>query len=89
MSHVQVLGRPLTPAFDVDILGPSGKFSLKYNREALPHTLQNDSPPTPSSVASPPEHRIWGLLGGELIEWEDDELIEWEDDEDNELDHML
>lgn len=94
VSHVQVLGRPLTPAFDVDILGPSGKFSLKYDREALPHTLQNDSLPTPSSVASLPEHRIWGHLGGFLqfimpINEQGAELIELEDDEDNELDHML
>ncbi|XP_076883868.1 F-box protein At4g00755-like [Bidens hawaiensis] len=30
VSHVQVVGQPLSPAFDVDIIGPSGKCALKY-----------------------------------------------------------
>ncbi|TKY45121.1 F-box protein [Spatholobus suberectus] len=30
ISHVQVLGRPLSPAFDVKICDPSGKCTLKY-----------------------------------------------------------
>nr|XP_043631505.1 F-box protein At4g00755-like [Erigeron canadensis] len=30
VSHVQVVGRPLSPAFDVDIIDPSGKCTLKY-----------------------------------------------------------
>ncbi|KAJ9678577.1 hypothetical protein PVL29_020681 [Vitis rotundifolia] len=29
-SHVQVVGRPLSEAFDVEIYDPSGKFTLKY-----------------------------------------------------------
>lgn len=31
---MQVIGRPLSPAFDVEILEPSGKFQLKCNRQA-------------------------------------------------------
>ncbi|KAK4364253.1 hypothetical protein RND71_015611 [Anisodus tanguticus] len=31
VNHVRVLGRPLCPAFDIEILDPSGKFALKYN----------------------------------------------------------
>nr|XP_033511650.1 F-box protein At4g00755-like isoform X2 [Nicotiana tomentosiformis] len=30
VSHVQVVGRPLLPAFDVEILDESGKWNLKY-----------------------------------------------------------
>ncbi|KAJ9679254.1 hypothetical protein PVL29_021242 [Vitis rotundifolia] len=30
VSHVQVVGRPLSEAFDVEIHDPSGKFTLKY-----------------------------------------------------------
>ena len=29
MAHVQVKGRPLSPAFGAEMLGPSGKFVLK------------------------------------------------------------
>lgn len=34
VSHVQVVGRPLSPAFDVDILDSSGNCTLKYYPEA-------------------------------------------------------
>jgi hypothetical protein len=30
VSHVQVVGRPLLPPFDIEVLDPSGKCSLKY-----------------------------------------------------------
>ncbi|CAK9136809.1 unnamed protein product [Ilex paraguariensis] len=33
VSHVQVVGRPLLPAFDVEILDPSGKCTLKYYQD--------------------------------------------------------
>ncbi|KAK9078064.1 hypothetical protein SSX86_002121 [Deinandra increscens subsp. villosa] len=34
VSHVQVVGRPLSPAFDVNIIDPSGKCTLKYYPDA-------------------------------------------------------
>ncbi|XP_023754765.1 F-box protein At4g00755 isoform X1 [Lactuca sativa] len=34
VSHVQVVGRPLSPAFDADIMDPSGKCTLKYYSDA-------------------------------------------------------
>lgn len=34
VSHVQVVGRPLSPAFDVDIIDPSGKCTLKHYADA-------------------------------------------------------
>ncbi|PSS24347.1 F-box protein [Actinidia chinensis var. chinensis] len=40
IAHVEVLGRSLFPAFDVEVLEPSGKFALKYYPEA-----QNRPPP--------------------------------------------
>ncbi|CAH9059517.1 unnamed protein product [Cuscuta epithymum] len=33
VAHVRVVGRPLSPAFDVEIRDQSGKFSLKYYPE--------------------------------------------------------
>lgn len=34
IAHVQVVGRPLSPTFDVEILDSSGKCNLKYCPEA-------------------------------------------------------
>nr|DAD18795.1 TPA_asm: hypothetical protein HUJ06_020258 [Nelumbo nucifera] len=34
VSHVQVIGCSVSPAFDVEILDPSGKWLLKYYPEA-------------------------------------------------------
>ncbi|XP_023539761.1 F-box protein At4g00755-like [Cucurbita pepo subsp. pepo] len=34
VSHVKVIGRPLSPSFDIEILEPSGKFLLKCNYQA-------------------------------------------------------
>ncbi|KAF8026578.1 hypothetical protein BT93_F3157 [Corymbia citriodora subsp. variegata] len=41
VSHVQVLGRPLSPTFGVEMIEPSGKFVLKalsYTKESLPES---------------------------------------------------
>jgi len=35
VSHVQVVGRPLSSPFDIDMLDSSGKCTLKYNPETL------------------------------------------------------
>lgn len=34
VCHVQVVGRPLLPPFDVEVHDPSGKCSLKYNQRS-------------------------------------------------------
>ncbi|KDP28688.1 hypothetical protein JCGZ_14459 [Jatropha curcas] len=47
ISHVQVMGRPLSPAFGVEILEPSGKFVLKaqsYTQPSLPENEQCSFP---------------------------------------------
>ncbi|XP_044501839.1 F-box protein At4g00755-like isoform X2 [Mangifera indica] len=41
VSHVQILGRSLSPAFGVDILEPSGKFLLKVNSYARPSECED------------------------------------------------
>uniref|UniRef100_A0A2P2KVI2 Uncharacterized protein MANES_01G261800 n=1 Tax=Rhizophora mucronata TaxID=61149 RepID=A0A2P2KVI2_RHIMU len=49
VSHVQVMGRPLSPAFGVEILEPSGKFLLKaqsYNQRNIP---EHDIRPFPGA----------------------------------------
>ncbi|KAK3038092.1 hypothetical protein RJ639_031646 [Escallonia herrerae] len=89
VSHVQVMGQSLFPAFDVEILESSEMFLLKYYANAFYDALQglsNGSPCATSSVAPvlPPEQGIWvdGLLdffmhrnepGAEPVEWLSDE----------------
>lgn len=90
VSHVQVIGRPLFPAFDVDIIESSGKFTLKYYPEALPRTMLtgNSDPMTNLTVRA--EDRVWEHLEG-LVQFlmqgnPDDDLnfIEWDGNMDNE-----
>ncbi|CAK9145764.1 unnamed protein product [Ilex paraguariensis] len=98
VSHVQVVGRSLPPTIGIEILEPSGKFSLKYDSGAFDHTLTSSSyggPPVSSVVPPlPPEEMLWGRLGN-LVQFliqgnePDVEPLEWDDvddDEDNEVD---
>ncbi|CAA3000508.1 Hypothetical predicted protein [Olea europaea subsp. europaea] len=43
VCHVRVLGRPVHPAFDIEILEPHGKLLLKYYPEALSSVLKSVS----------------------------------------------
>ncbi|KAA8539884.1 hypothetical protein F0562_026576 [Nyssa sinensis] len=53
ISHVQVVGRPLSPSFDAEILDRSGKCTLKY----YPQSEYCLSPPrSPEGEASGPSH---------------------------------
>lgn len=88
VSHVQVMGRPLFPAFGVNSFEPSEKFTFNYSAEAFPGILQNDSPSNPSNLASLPEERVWGPFEGlvEFLMQRNDPggvLFELEDDEDD------
>ncbi|GMH21699.1 hypothetical protein Nepgr_023541 [Nepenthes gracilis] len=49
ITHVQVMGRSLSPVFGVEILEPSGKFLLKYDSQAryCPPTSAGGSVETP------------------------------------------
>lgn len=64
VSHVQVVGRPLLSAFDVEILDESGKCSLKYcPKERLLCESSNKS--TEGESSSPPRfHRFRASLRG-------------------------
>ncbi|CAN4111705.1 unnamed protein product [Withania somnifera] len=41
ISHVKAVGRPLGPAFDIEVLEPSQEFVLKYNRDVYGCMLQS------------------------------------------------
>ncbi|KAG8363349.1 hypothetical protein BUALT_Bualt19G0013200 [Buddleja alternifolia] len=43
ISHVRVLGLPLKPAFDIEILKPSGNFLLKYHPDSVESLLGRSS----------------------------------------------
>ncbi|KAG5579711.1 hypothetical protein H5410_050338 [Solanum commersonii] len=96
VSHVKVMGGPLCPAFDIDILEPSGKFALKYNPEVFRWMLQSFSEdsiisPMPSEEEVVEHVGVMGFLlqayhgGIEPMVW--DEPMEWDDD-DEEMDEL-
>ncbi|XAR63097.1 hypothetical protein NMG60_11022921 [Bertholletia excelsa] len=87
VSHVEVLGQPLSPVFDVEVLEPHGKFLLKYYSDA-----QNHSPPlSHRQLAGSPNPLQENLRGLEQLlnflhgNVPDLEPYDWED-EDNDLD---
>lgn len=91
MAHVQVKGRPLSSAFGVEILGPSGKFVLKTLSSAPPSSLPPGLPEDDALYHGVPlqgladlEQVVNGLGVGVLDEdWnsEDDEAADEMDDE--------
>ncbi|KAJ8534785.1 hypothetical protein K7X08_016513 [Anisodus acutangulus] len=95
VSHVRVLGRPLCPAFDIEILDPSGKFALKYNPMVFGWMLRSFSDETNMTPVSSEEEVVEHvglmgfLLGGyhagiEAMPWEvmdDEEMDDEEMDE--------
>ncbi|XP_060203532.1 F-box protein At4g00755-like [Lycium barbarum] len=62
ISQVQVVGRPLLPAFDVEILDEAGKCSLKYHPEERLSESRNKLSKGESS--SPRFHRFRASLRG-------------------------
>lgn len=84
VSHVQVVGRPLSPAFDVDIIDSSGLCSLKYysNGEyccSPPKSPEGEASSSPSRFRSfTASIRGWEqmilntLLGGGVVVGNDD-----------------
>lgn len=88
MSHVEVIGRPLFPAFDVDITESSGKFILKYYPEALLRTMSTVSDPVHTDVDTREDDGAWEhlqeLVGFLMQRNEDDDLIQWAGNDDDE-----
>ncbi|XP_071706825.1 F-box protein At4g00755-like [Rutidosis leptorrhynchoides] len=83
VSHVQVVGRPLSPAFDVDITDRRGKCTLKYYPDAeyccLPIKSEGEASNSPSRFRSfTASIRGWEqmilntLLGGGMVVGNDD-----------------
>ncbi|CAN4125060.1 unnamed protein product [Withania somnifera] len=89
VSNVKVMGGPLCPAFDIEILEPSGKFVLKYNREVFRWMLQSfseDSNMSPMSEEEVVEHV--DFMGFLLQAYHGDVgPMVWDDDED-EMDEL-
>lgn len=89
VSHVKVLGRPLSPAFDVEVLESRGKFLLKYSPDALPRTLEISSSSKDSESTNvrlvTSEDMLWNHVG--LLQYlvgenqQDDDAAELDDDE--------
>ncbi|KAK3039267.1 hypothetical protein RJ639_027971 [Escallonia herrerae] len=88
ISHVQVVGRPLLPAFDVELLDPSGRCALKYNPKAgccgSPTKCDGGETSSPSRLRSfSASLRNWEqmilntLLGGGavVVDESDDEIL--------------
>lgn len=97
------MGRSLHPAFRINMFETSGKFTLQYDAEAFPRTLENVLPPSPSSYA---DVRAWGHLEGlgeflmhrfqsgdvlfeEVEEDDEDDDNDYDDGNDAEWGHML
>ncbi|KAI7731938.1 hypothetical protein M8C21_008950 [Ambrosia artemisiifolia] len=84
VCHVQVVGRPLSPAFDVDIMDPTGKCTLKYYPDAenccSPVKSEGEASSSPSRFRSfTASIRGWEqmilntLLGGGVVVGNDDD----------------
>lgn len=87
VSHVQVIGRPLSPAFDVEILEPSWDFILKCNHQAKTSNqlsmLENEPRtilPTYLGRRVIELRQIVNMLRGNVVQGED---YAWGEDEDD------
>ncbi|CAI9259676.1 unnamed protein product [Lactuca saligna] len=97
VSHVQVVGRPLSPAFDADIMDPSGKCTLKYYSDAdyCCSPIKNceaEASNSPSRFRSfTASIRGWEqmifntLLGGGIMVGNDDSDVDDDEDDDDEV----
>ncbi|XP_058008347.1 F-box protein At4g00755 isoform X2 [Hevea brasiliensis] len=86
VSHVQVVGRPLSPPFSVEILEPSGKFVLKASSYTPPLLAENGSCPGPNAYFEGPARdleQILHLLRGEGV------VVEYDWNEEDELDDEM
>lgn len=62
VSHVEVVGQPVTPAFDVEILDQSGKCMLRHNAEQ--HLCSNNRSHQSESSSRPCFHRFGASMRG-------------------------
>ncbi|XP_050203421.1 F-box protein At4g00755 isoform X2 [Mercurialis annua] len=81
ISHVRAMGRPLSPAFGVEILEPSGKFVLKAQSYEQPKVGENGSCESPDANMEERVRdleQIVNLLRGQGV------IVEYEWNEDDE-----
>lgn len=86
VSHVQVIGRPLSPAFSVDIIETSGKFALKALSYTQPSLPENGSRPLPDELLEGRVRdleQIVNLLRGQGV------VVEYDWNEEDELDEGM
>ncbi|KAI3444606.1 hypothetical protein Pfo_001271 [Paulownia fortunei] len=63
VCYVRVLGRPLFPAFDIEILEPCGKLLLKHYHEYLSSVLENSSSDDVPHLRRLEEEMLWERIG--------------------------
>ncbi|KAH6789502.1 F-box family protein [Perilla frutescens var. frutescens] len=63
VCYVRVLGRPLFPAFDLEIVEPNGELLLKYQQEKLDCVLQNSSRNEVPHLRHLEEEMLWERIG--------------------------
>ncbi|XP_060218779.1 F-box protein At4g00755-like [Lycium barbarum] len=94
VSHVKVVGRPLSPAFDVEVLEPSQEFVLKYNRDGVRSMLQSLSNGDHQDSNMPPTLSEELVVDAGLVEFflqnhqPAIEHMDWDDDDDDEMDEV-
>ncbi|XP_031400236.1 F-box protein At4g00755 isoform X2 [Punica granatum] len=83
VTHVQVWGRPLSPAFGVEILEPEGKFALKVQKYD-PKCLEETSAVATTALQRRVLYlgRIFHMLRGHVVEVDYD----WDENQDEEQD---
>ncbi|XP_022874265.1 F-box protein At4g00755-like [Olea europaea var. sylvestris] len=64
IGHVQAVGRPLSPAFDIKMMAESGKCTLEYNPEAAAHYLSLAKHPEIEPNCRPQFHRFSASIRG-------------------------
>lgn len=87
MSHVQIMGRPLSPPFGVENLEPCGKFVLKVLSYTQPSVAEE-----PSAISSVYLQRrvrdlgqIINILRGNVVDVGEYEWAEDDDESDDEF----
>ncbi|KAL4586049.1 hypothetical protein LXL04_010680 [Taraxacum kok-saghyz] len=91
VAHVQAIGRQLSPAFCVEICGPSKRVSLTYDGEEFEVMMQRVSSGASGSLSTsllpvqPPRQLAWGNLQDflHMVQAPQDGVeFEWVDDDD-------
>lgn len=92
VAHVQAIGRPLSPAFSVELSKPPDGVSLEYDAKEFGNIMRNVSKGHNSSLSTsllpvqPPRQLAWGNLQDfmHMVQAHADGVeYEWVDDDDD------